>query len=152
MFENFLGNLKEKFEKRQERKEEERLDFARMQREVDFEAKKVFQEEFIKNSKEVAISRAKKDAASKSGVQKMRAKNRLRNLQKNNVSPGSTFARFSQYTQRNLARREENMKASKERMEDAKKFREERLQGGSENPITKPPIRRPFGGPTGFNR
>lgn len=142
MFENLLGNLKQKFEERQQRKVEEKADFARMQREVDFQAKQTFQEEFKKNALEIAIGQAKKDAAKKSGIQKLRAQNRLRNLQKNNQAPGSIFSRFSEYTQRNMARREENMKASEERMEEAKKMREERLQTNSENRQTP---RKPFG-------
>ena len=142
MFENLLGNLKQKFEERQQRKEAEKADFARMQREVDFQKKQVFQEEFKKNALEIAIGQAKKDAAKKSGMQKLRAQNRLRNLQKNNMAPGSIFSRFSEYTQRNLARREENMKASEERMGEAKKMREERLQ---QNPENRQNPRKPFG-------
>lgn len=142
MFEKLLGNLKDKFEESQQRKKEEKAEFARMQREVDFEQKRVFQEEFLKNSKEVAIAKAKRDAAKKSGVQKMRAQNRLRNLQKNNVAPGSAFSKIAAFTQRNLANREDNMKRTAERRAEAEKMKQERL---GKNLAMRQTPRKPFG-------
>lgn len=145
MFENLLGNLKEKFQESQERKKIEKLEMEKMQREIDFERKRVFQEEFKKNALEVAKAQAKKDAANKSGIQKLRASNRLRRLNEPNATdPANFFANFSAYTQRNLAKREENMKRTQAMREDAKKMVEEKK--GSN---TNPQIRKPFSG-TGF--
>ncbi len=129
MFENFLGNLKQKFQDHLNRKEEEKREMERMQREIDFERKRVFQEEFKKNALEIAIGQAKKDAASKSGLQKLRSLNRLRRLNEPNATdPANFFANFSAYTQRNLAKREENLKRTKVMREEAKKIREEDMK------------------------
>ena len=129
MFENLLGNIKEKIAESAERKRVEKEDLARMQREVEFERRKVFQEEFKKGALEVAKARAKKDAASKSGLQKMRALNRLRNLNSPEASnPSNFFTNFSAYTQRNLAKREENIKRSEEMRREGLKIKEDRLQ------------------------
>ena len=133
MFENFLGNLKQKFQESQERKKQEKLEMERMQREVDFERKRVFQEEFKKNALEIAIGQAKKDAASKSGLQKLRSLNRLRRLNEPNATdPGNFFANFSTYTQRNLVKREENLKRTKAMREEAKRIREEDMKKRTE--------------------
>ena len=129
MFENFLGNLKQKFQESQERKKQEKLEMERMQREVDFERQRVFQAEFKKNALEIAIGQAIKDAASKSGLQKLRSLNRLRRLNEPNATdPANFFANFSAYTQRNLAKREENLKRTKVMREEAKKIREEDIK------------------------
>ncbi len=145
MFENLLGNLKQKFRERLDRKEAERLEIEKMQREVDFEKSRVFQEEFKKNSLKIAIGQAKKDAASKSGLQKLRATNRLRRLKEpGSTNPGNFFANFSEYTQRNLAKREENLKRTEALREEAKKIREQG-RGGSQNPGIRKPFQR-----TGF--
>ncbi|KKN65944.1 hypothetical protein LCGC14_0476470 [marine sediment metagenome] len=136
MFENLLENLKEKFQQNQQKKQQEKEELARMQLEVDFEKKRIFQEEFRKNALEVAKAQAKKEAAEKSGIQKMRAQNRLRNLNKNQTAPGSAFGKFAEYTQKNLARREENMKRTQEMREEARKTREEKI-GQRTKPFNK---------------
>jgi len=144
MFENLLGSIKQKFAESQERKRIEKEELAQMQRQVDFRAKQVFQEEFEKNALKVAISRAKKDAAKKSGIQKLQAQNRLRRLQEpGSNDPSNFFNKFSSYTQKNLARTEENKKRTAEMREAAEKMREEK-------PGT-PGIRKPFE-PSGFGR
>ncbi len=115
MFQNLLENLKEKFAESQERKRIEKEDMARMQREIDFQAKVEFQKAYKENALQIAIGRAKKDAAQKSGMQKLRAENRLRRLKdptKND--PSNFFNKFSAYTQANLARREENLKRTEQ--------------------------------------
>lgn len=144
MFENLLGNLKKKFAENQERKRIEKEELARMQREVDFQAKQAFQEEFKKNALKVAIGRAKRDAAKKSGIQKLVALNRAKRLQESGVKdPSNFFSKFSAYTQKNLARREENLKRTEEMREAAKKIKEEKPN------IRTPERRKPFE-PSGF--
>ena len=146
MFENLLGNLKEKFQQSQERKRLEKEEFARMQREVDFQKKQLFEDQFKKDALEVAKAQAKKDAARLSGLQKLRATNRLRNLNKaDSQNPTNMFSKLSAYTQKNMAKREENLKRTEEMRETAKKIREEK---GLKNPET-PGLRKPFQ-PSGF--
>ncbi len=145
MFENLFGNLKEKFQASQEKKRLEKEEMDRMQREVDFKAKQIFQEEFQKNALNIAIGKAKKEAASKSGMQKLQAQNRLRRLQEPGANdPSNFFNKFSAYTQKNIARREENMKRTAEGREDAKKMREEKG-------LVQTQGRKPFQ-PSGFGR
>ncbi len=146
MFENLFGNLKEKFQESQERKRIEKEEFARMQREADFQKKQIFEEEFKKDAKIVAMAQAKKDAAKLSGLQKLRATNRLRNLNKSSSeNPTNMFSKLSSYTQKNMARREENLKKTEEMRETAKKMREEKNLGSPQSPG----IRKPFQ-PSGF--
>lgn len=137
MFESIFENIKEKFKESAERKRLEKEELEHMQREVDFQRKQVFQEEFKKNALEVAKAKAKKEAAEKSGLQKFRAMNRARNLEKSGQSPDNFFTKFSEYTQRNLAKREENLKRTEEMRNEAKKMREE-------GTIKKPFTRQPF--------
>lgn len=144
MFENLLGNLKEKFQENQERKRLEKEEITRMQREVDFQAKQSFQEEFKKNALKIAIGRAKKDAAEKSGMKKLVAMNRVKRLQEPGASnPSNFFNKFSAYTQKNLAQREENMKRTEEMRKAAEEMR------GEKGSVQSPGIRKPFQ-PSGF--
>ena len=73
----------------------------------------------------------------------MRAMNRARNLTQSGSDPGSVFSKFSSYTQKNLAKREENLKRTEEMREEGKKIREGRTQH-------QPQVRKPFS-PSGFN-
>lgn len=153
MFENLLGNIREKFQESQDRKKLEKEEMDRMQREVDFRAKQVFQEEFQKNALNIAIGKAKKDAAEKSGMKKLQAQNRLRRLQEPGANdPSNFFNKFSSYTQKNMARREENMKRTEEVRKEAKKMRDEK--GVTQTPqIRKPFQPSSFGNrPHGFNK
>ena len=143
MFENLFGSLREKFQESQERKRLEKEEFARMQREVDFQKKQIFEEQFKKDALEVVKAQAKKDAARLSGLQKLRAENRLRNLNKTDAqNPTNMFSKLSAYTQKNIARREENLKRTQE-MRDATKS----IVG--EKKLGTPTIRKPFE-PSGF--
>ncbi len=117
MFENIFEGIKEKFRESAEKKKLEKEDLERMQREVDFQRRQIFQEEFKKNALEVAKAKAKKEAAELSGLQKYRAMNRLRKLNEQGSSPDNFFTKFAEYTQKNVARREENLKRTKEMKE-----------------------------------
>ncbi len=146
MFDNLFGSLKEKFQESQERKRLEKEEFARMQREVNFQKKQMFEDQYKKDALEVAKAQAKKEAAEKSGLQKMRAQNRLRNLNKNDAQdPSNIFSKLSTYTQKNMARREENLKRTEEMKETAKDMRKEKNLGNPQNPG----MRKPFQ-PSGF--
>ncbi|HEC39510.1 hypothetical protein LCGC14_0538390 [marine sediment metagenome] len=143
MFENLFDNLKEKIQKNQEKKRLEKEDFARMQREVDFQRKQIFEDEFKKNALEVAKAQAKKDAAKLSGLQKLRATNRARNLERAETgNPMSMFSKLSEYTQKNMARRDENLKRTEEMRSTAKQMVQDKK-------VINPQIRKPFQ-PSGF--
>ena len=102
----------------------------RLRLEAEVERKRVLEEEMRKHMKELAIGKAKRDAAELSGLKKHRAENRLRNLQNPRTEMG-IFSKLSEYTQRNIARREENLRRTEERKEDAKE-------------IVRSPSRKPF--------
>jgi len=111
------------FNKNREQKElEERLRF-----ETAIQKRQIYEEEFRKNALEVAKSQAKKEAAERSGLQKLRAVNRSSRLQERNVAPGSFFEKMRDFTQKNKANREQNMKRTEEMRNTAKKMQEDRL-------------------------
>lgn len=126
MFENLLGSLKSSIKEHFDKKKEQQEEIDRMNREAKILAQQVFQDEFKKNALEVARAEAKKDAAKKSGLQKLRAMNRANRLTEP-ANPGGAMAKFSEYTQKNLLKREENIKRTKELREEGKKMREERM-------------------------
>lgn len=143
----FLDGIKEGIRNHFDKKKEDREMIEKMQREVDFQKQEIFQEQFKKDALEVARSRAKKDSAEMSGLRKLRATNRARNLNSNTNAPGSFFNRLAELTQKNKARTEDNLKRTREMRETAQKMREEnmkkRLEQRSNLPGQLP--RKPFG-------
>jgi len=122
----FLGTIQRSFKEYSDKKKEERDMMERLRLESKIQKQQIFEDEFKKNALEVAKSEAKKSAAEKSGLQKLRAMNRARRLTESGNS-GSIFSKLSQYTQKNIAKREENMKRTNELREAGKKMREENL-------------------------
>ncbi len=137
IWESLTSGVKNHFDK----KKEEREWMENLQREANAQQKILFESEFRKNALEVAKAKAKKDAANLSGLQKLRAMNRARNLT-NSGQNENLLSKLSQFTQKNIAKREENLKRTAELREAAEKMKN--------NPITnKPgmtiPKRKPFG-------
>jgi len=137
------SGIKKHFDKKKE--EQEMMDRLRL--EARMQQQQIFEEEFKKNALEVAQANARKQAANLSGLQKLRALNRSRRLTESGSNPGSFFSRMAEYTQKNLAKREENLKRTAELRDAAKKMREEELakrQQERANRITH----KPFGSPS----
>ena len=111
----FFDSIKESIQRSSDRKRAEREALDKLRQEAKMQQQIAFEEEFAKRAKDVAVARAKKDAARLSGYQKMQAENRLRNLNRNDQKPDSWFSKFSEYTQKNMAKRDENLKATEER-------------------------------------
>ncbi|KKN08453.1 hypothetical protein LCGC14_1056570 [marine sediment metagenome] len=129
----FWDNLKEEWaEKARIKKEEEEM-IRRLKIEAEVEKKRIFEEEFRKNIFKIAQGKAKKEAAEKSGLQKLRAMNRVKNLEILEKNPSGFLGKLSEYTQRNIAKREENMK----RTAEVKKTLEEEKMKKTNN-INKP--------------
>ena len=102
---SFWDKLKADWEEKAEnRKEEEQL-IRRLKIEAEVEKRRVFEEEFRKNTFEIAKIKAKREAAEKSGLQKLRALNRVRNLEKLEKNPMGYLGKLSDFTQRNIARK-----------------------------------------------
>ncbi len=123
ILESIKSGIEGHFEKRKE--DQEFMDNLR--RESEAQKRLIFEEEFRKNALEVAKAEAKREAAQKSGLQKLRATNRLRRLNEVKESPDSFFGKLSSYTHRNIANREANLKRTEELRETAKKIREDNL-------------------------
>ena len=129
----FWDNLKKEWAERARIKKEEEEIVRRLQIEAEVEKKKVFEEEFRKNIFKVVTGKAKKEAAEKSGLQKLRAMDRVKNLEKLEKNPSGFLGKLSEYTQRNIAKREENLKR---RDELKKALEEEKIK--KMNNTTKP--------------
>jgi len=138
--------IKSGFKKHFDKKKEEQEMMDRLRLEARMQQQQIFEEEFRKNAFEVSKAKAKKQAANLSGLQKLRAMNRARNLSDTGQNPGSFLSRLGEYTQKNLAKREENIKRTAELREAAKKMREEKLAERQMGRINKYPT--PFGSPT----
>ncbi len=125
----FLDSIKNSFQSHLDKKQEQKEFEERLRFEASIQEKQIFEQEFKKNALEVARSRAMKDAAEKSGLQKLRATNRARRLtESGDTNQGTMFSKLSAMTQRNMANREQNLKRTKEMRDTAKKMREDRLQ------------------------
>lgn len=142
---NFFDSVKKSFKNHFDKKAEDREFIERLRFEANVKQKMIFEEEFKKNAFEVAKARAYKEAAEKSGLQKLRATNRARNLANNsNQDPGSFFAKLQEYTHKTKARREENLKRTAEMRKEAEKIRNERLQKRSTLGNINNDLRKPF--------
>lgn len=138
-FAKAVEGIKERLSDNSEKKKEEKEFISRMQLEAEVRRREVFEEEYRKNALIVAQAKAKKDAAELSGIQKLRAMNRVRRLESPDAQNPGMFSKLRAYTQENMARREANLKRTKELQEAARKMREERY-----NKLKTQPIRKPF--------
>ena len=109
-----------------QRKKEDKEFIRRLDLQAKVEERKIFEEEYKRNALEVAKAKAKKDAAKLSGLQKMRAVNRVRNLERGEQR-GGFFEKLAEFSQKNIARREANMERTRLMREQAQQLREERM-------------------------
>ncbi len=138
-FESIKGKLGQGIKNHFDKKKEQQEFMERLNFEAEVQRKQIFEEEFKKNALEVAKAKAKKDAASLSGLQKLRAENRYRNLNKQQDT-GTFFEKMRDYTQKNLARREDNLKRTEMMREKAEQIKQERT-----GKIPQVQQRKPFG-------
>lgn len=108
-FDSIAGGVRNYFDKN---KEEQQM-MEQLQKEADLHRLEVFKEEFQKRAKKVAEFKATKDADEKSGLQKLRAVSRARDLSQEGPPPGSFFEKFSNFTKKNIANRERNLEKTK---------------------------------------
>lgn len=125
-----FDSIKDSISSHFERKKVDREMMERLEKDAENERRIIFQQEFKKNALEVARSKAKEDAAKMSGLQRLRAKSRSRNLDRSSANPpGSFFEKFAEYTQKNMARRDENLKRTEMMRSEAEKIKAERARG-----------------------
>lgn len=122
----FLNSISSAFRDHFDKKKEEREIMERVQKEAEIQRLEVFEENLRKNSLEVAKAKALKDAAEKSGLQRLRQINRAKNLASSQAPPGSFFEKLGGYTQKNLARREANLAKTEALRKAAQEMKEDR--------------------------
>ena len=99
-----------------------------LQRDADAQRLIAFREAFSQNAKEVAIAQAKKEAAEMSGLRKLRATSRVRNLSHGGPAPGTFFEKLGDFTKKNKARMRENLERTKEIRAVAETQKKDQLQ------------------------
>lgn len=137
-FESISNGVKRHFDKNAE----EREIMERLQKEAQNEKIIAFEEQAKKDVKAFVVAQAKQDSARLSGLQKLRATNRSRNLQNNPQTPGTFFEKLSSYTQKNIAEREKNLAKTEEMRKVAKEERAKQL-GERQTNNTPTPFNRP---------
>ncbi len=132
---SIFDTAREKIREHLEKSRQDREKMEELHKEVDRERQKIFEEQFKKNSLEVAKKKAYKDAAQKSGIQKLRAETRVRRLneQSSAPEPGTWREKMRDYTAKNIARREENLKRTEEIRSEAEKIKLQRLNKTPQN-------------------
>ncbi len=124
-----LDFIKERAGEHFDKKREDREKMDELRKEAEMHRRLMFEEEFRKNSFEVAKAQAFKDAAKASGLQKLRATNRARRLsqQTPDQQPMGFLSKLGEHTKRNLANRESNLERTAEMRSTAKEIRETKL-------------------------
>jgi len=105
IFDSISNVIKNRFDKGREQREM----MEGLQKEADAQRLMAFKDAFSENAKIVAIAQAKRDAAELSGLQKLRAANRSRNLSGEGPEPGTFFEKLSDFTKKNKARMQNNL-------------------------------------------
>ena len=133
----FWDGLKQEMQNHFQRKKEEKELVERIKLEAEAQRLVTLEVELRKNSLEVAISKAKKDAAKLSGMQKLRAENRVRNLQKQDAGThGNFLSKLGEYTQRNIAKTEERLKRTEEMRQVASEIKKTPVQNIQRKPFS----------------
>lgn len=123
IFDSISNGIKNHFDKGREQREM----MDGLQKEADAQRLMAFREQFASDAKKVAIAQAKRDAAELSGLRKLRAVNRVRNLSHGGPEPGTFFEKLSDFTKKNKARMRENLERTAEIRAIADKDRKDTL-------------------------
>ncbi len=111
---SFLDSISDGIKNHFDKNREQREMMGELQRDADAQRLLAFREAFSENAKIVAIAQAKKDAAEMSGLRKLRATTRARNLSHSEPEPGTFFEKLIDFTKKNKARMHENLERTKE--------------------------------------
>lgn len=109
----FFDVVKSTIQQSLDKKKEDKEMMDRLRKEAAMEERILFEKAFKENSLEVAKKKAYEDAAKKSGIQKLRATNRARRLTESSQAD-NFIGKLSAFTQKNMARRDENLKRTAE--------------------------------------
>lgn len=132
-----LSNIKDRIARAMENKREDRLQFEQMQKEARMQQQIMFQEEYKKRALEVAKIKAQQDAERLSGYAKIKAMNKVMNLE--NPRPANALSNLAEYTQRNLAKTQERLERTRVLRQVAMQERQKQMQSKNNG------FRKPFG-------
>ncbi len=124
---SLFDGVKARMQESAQRKKEDREFQRKIELQAQTEAQLIYRKEYIENARIVAIARAKEDAGKKSGLQKLRALDRVKRLQEGPGDEGSFFSKMRNYTQKNMAKRDENLKRTEFMRTEAEKMKKEGL-------------------------
>jgi len=126
VFDNIKNTVQDHLDKKKEQREfEERLRF-----EAEIEKRRMFEDRFREHAREAARIQAEREAYSKSGLKKLQATNRaLRMMGEPDEAGSNVFSRLKEYTQKNIARREQNLARTEKMREAAEQIKKERMAG-----------------------
>ena len=120
----FFDSIKESLSGSFSKRKEEREKLEELREEARRHQLIAFEEEFRKNSIEAAKIKAKQDAERLSGINKLRAINRAEVL--SSPQEQTMFSKLSDYTRKNRARTEQNLKRTELLRKEALKMKMER--------------------------
>jgi len=126
----FFDTAREKIREHFDKNRQDREKMEGLRKEVDLQRQQIFEEQFKKDSLEVVKRQAYREAAEKSGMQKLRAETRLRRLNESSSTPepGTWREKMRDYTAKNIARRQENLQRTVEIRAKAEEIKQERMQ------------------------
>lgn len=123
-----FDSVKATFQEHFDNKKKDREFEHRMRLEAEVTRRQVFEQDYKQQVLEIAKRQAHEEAAKKSGMNKLRAQSREISLDQNNIQPGSFFDKLRDYTQRNKARMEANLKRTAKMRELGKSIQTDRIK------------------------
>ncbi len=146
MFDSFKATLKGHFDKKKEDREFE----DRLRLEAAVQERQLYEQRYKLDALEVAKMRAETRSEKDTGLLKLRAINDRIRLKENSIAPGSGFDKLRDYTQKNIARREANLKRTATMRSSGLKIQQDRVKG--KGIVKHKAIRQPFERTTPFKR
>jgi len=120
-FSNLVEGIKSKSKEIYDKKAEEKLEEERLRKEMRTVEKIEFEKAFKESALKAARIKAQRDAANKTGLAKLRAMGRAKDLE--NPNRRGNLSKLSEYMAKNIARREQNLEKTKMLKEEAEKQR-----------------------------
>ncbi len=124
---SFFDKLKEEFSEKSRRRKQDQEVIDKLKLEAEVERKIVFEKKMRVKLIKDAKDRALRDVEKKTGLQRFKAQNRVRNIEKLESNPGGRFSKLSEYTQRNLAKTQERREKNDQLQKALREEREKKI-------------------------
>lgn len=121
IFQSITGDIRQRLQERADAKAEEKRALARMRLEAKEVERAEFEKQFKVNAALVAQRNAFERAQKESGINKLRALNQSMHM--GEQKEHSVFDRLKEHTQRNLAKRQENLARTRALRSEAEKMK-----------------------------